>query len=71
LRAGEAGKVSLSFLIDVTGKVLESRVERSSGHARLDEAARNALELCKFSPGTFDSKPERAWARMQYDWKID
>ncbi len=71
LRAGESGKVTLSFLIDVTGKVLESKVERSSGYRRLDEAARNGLELCKFSPGTIDGKPERAWARMQYEWKID
>jgi protein TonB len=71
LRAGETGIVTLSFLIDVTGKVLESKVERSSGYRRLDEAARNGLELCKFSPGSFDGKPERAWARMQYDWKID
>jgi protein TonB len=71
LRAGETGRVSLSFLIDVSGKVLESKVERSSGHARLDEAARNALELCRFKPGTLDGKPERAWARLQYEWKID
>lgn len=71
LRAGETGKVTLSFLIDVTGKVLESKVERSSGYRRLDEAASNGLELCKFSPGTVDGKPERAWARMQYEWKID
>jgi periplasmic protein TonB len=71
LRAGETGIVTLSFLIDVTGKVLESKVERSSGYRRLDEAARNGLELCKFTPGSVDGKPERAWARMQYDWKID
>jgi len=71
LRAGETGKVTLSFLIDVTGKVLESKVERSSGYARLDAAARNGLELCKFRPGTFGGKPEQAWARMQYEWKID
>lgn len=71
LRAGETGKVTLSFLIDVTGMVLESKVERSSGYRRLDEAARDGLGLCKFSPGSVDGKPERAWARMQYEWKID
>src|SRR5205807_6943956 len=43
LRANERGIVRLNFLIDVDGKVLESKVERSSGYRRLDEAARAAL----------------------------
>src|SRR5438270_7986445 len=40
LRANETGIVSLNFLIDVDGRVLESKVQRSSGFKRLDEAAR-------------------------------
>src|SRR6266480_3004941 len=70
LRANERGIVRLSFLIDVDGKVLESKVERSSGYRRLDEAARAALGACKFRPATVDGRPERAWARIDYDWKI-
>ena len=61
----------LSFLIDVDGRVLESKVERSSGYRRLDEAARAALGACKFRPATVDGRPERAWARIDYDWKIE
>jgi len=49
--------VTLTFLIDVDGKVLESRVERSSGHRRLDEAARAGLGICKFKPATVDGRP--------------
>jgi protein TonB len=71
LRANETGLVTLNFLIDVDGKVLESKVERSSGHRRLDEAARAGLGICKFRPATVDGRPERAWARIQYLWKID
>ncbi len=71
LRAQETGIVVLGFLIDVDGKVLESKVERSSGYRRLDEAARNGLGLCKFTPASLDGKPERAWARIEYEWKID
>src|SRR6266566_2625082 len=37
LRANETGLVRLSFLIDMDGKVLDSKVERSSGFRRLDE----------------------------------
>lgn len=70
-RAGETGTVLLNFLIDVNGKVIDSKVERSSGSRRLDEAARNALELCTFRPATADGKPQRAWARMEYVWRLE
>ena len=71
LRAQETGIVLVAFLIDVNGTVLESKVERSSGYRRLDEAARQALSLCKFKPATTDGKPERAWAKIEYQWKMD
>jgi protein TonB len=71
LRANETGIVTLNFLIDVDGKALESKVERSSGFRRLDDAARAGLGLCRFKPATVDGKPERAWARIQYEWKIE
>jgi protein TonB len=70
LRAQETGIVLLAFLIELDGKVLESKVERSSGFRRLDEAARSALGLCKFRPATIDGKPERAWAKIEYEWKM-
>ncbi|MHB8667353.1 MAG: energy transducer TonB [Burkholderiales bacterium] len=71
LRAQETGIVLVAFLIDVNGTVLESKVERSSGYRRLDEAARRALSLCKFKPAMTDGKPERAWAKIEYEWKLD
>lgn len=71
LRARETGIVLLAFLIDVDGTALESKIERSAGSRRLDEAARGALALCKFKPATTDGKPERAWAKIEYEWKID
>lgn len=71
IRANETGVVTLNFLIDFDGKVLESKVERSSGHRRLDEAARAGLGMCKFRPATIGGKPERAWARIQYVWKLE
>jgi protein TonB len=70
-RANETGTVLLSFLIDLNGRVLESKVERSSGYRRLDDAARQGLELCKFKPGTLDGRPTRSWARMEYVWSLE
>ena len=69
-RNEETGTVVLQFLIDVDGKALDSKVETSSGYARLDAAARDALQLCQFKPGTADGKPERAWGRIRYTWRL-
>jgi periplasmic protein TonB len=71
LRAQETGIVVLSFLIGTDGLVHDSKVERSSGFRRLDEAARRGLGLCKFRPATIEGKPEQAWARIEYEWKIE
>ena len=70
-RMEETGVVVLRFLVDVDGGVAESAVESSSGHPRLDEAARNALSLCRFKAGTVDGKPEKSWAKVRYVWKLE
>ncbi len=70
-RGGETGTVLLSFLIDVNGKVIESKIETSSGFRRLDDAAKAGLELCKFRPATVNGQPTRAWARIEYVWRLE
>ena len=70
-RLEEQGSVVLQFLIGVDGRVVESKVEKSSGYRDLDNAARNALSLCRFKPATLDGKPEQSWTRMEYVWKIE
>jgi protein TonB len=71
LRAQEEGLVVLQFLIGADGTAIESKVEKSSGYRRLDEAARRALSLCKFKPGTEEGKAVQSWARIEYQWKIE
>lgn len=70
-RANESGSVLLNFLVDVDGKVIDSKVERSSGYRLLDEAALAGLALCRFKPATLDGRPARAWARIQYVWRLE
>ncbi|HEX5393935.1 MAG TPA: energy transducer TonB [Rhodocyclaceae bacterium] len=70
-RMQEEGVVVLSFLVDANGRVADSKVESSSGFSRLDEAARQAMSLCQFKPGTVDGKPEPAWARLKYEWRLE
>ena len=71
LRANEAGIVKLTFLVGTDGRVMDSRIERSSGYTRLDEAARAALSLCSFKPATLNGQTVQDWALLQYEWKID
>lgn len=70
-RNEEEGTVLLNFLIGIDGHVVDSKVERSSGSKELDKAARTALSLCKFKPGTADGKPQESWTKVQYVWRLD
>ena len=71
LRNEETGTVTLQFLIGLDGRVVESKIDKSSGSRDLDNAARAALSLCKFKPGTVDGKPQQSWTKMQYVWKLE
>jgi protein TonB len=68
--AEEEGTVTLRLQIDVDGHVSSSAIANSSGHARLDEAARAALSKCLFKPGTVDGKLQQSWATLKYVWKL-
>jgi len=70
-RAGEEGEVVIKALIDVTGRVIESTVERSSGHRRLDDASREAILACRYRPAVgADGAPTRAVATVVYTWRL-
>ena len=49
-RAGEKGTVTVSVLIDATGRPTEVSVQGSSGHAALDESAVSAVRAARFRP---------------------
>jgi len=71
VRAEETGIVNLRFVIDTDGRAIESKVIKSSGHHRLDEAARAALGSCRFKPGTLDGKPYQTSVDIQYEFKLN
>ncbi len=66
----ENGVVMLNFLVGPDGSVVDSRVETSSGHPELDEAARVTLSRCRFQPGTLNGRPEASWHIMKYVWGV-
>lgn len=70
-RLQEQGTVMLKFRIGTDGKVITGLVQSSSGHQRLDQAALDALSLCRFVPGTVDGVPEESWAMVNYVWRLE
>ena len=70
-RNGDAGTVALALLVDINGRVADSRIEKSSGSRDLDRAAANALSLCQFKPATQDGVPQQAWAKIAYVWTLE
>jgi len=49
-RAGEKGTVTVSVLIDATGRPTEVAVQGTSGHPALDESAVSAVRAARFRP---------------------
>lgn len=66
----EEGAVSLAFLVSADGSVVDSKIEKTSGHKNLDKAAVKGLSACKFKPGTKDGAPAQTWAKVDYVWKL-
>jgi protein TonB len=71
LRNEETGTVTLQFLIGVDGRVMESKITKSSGFRDLDKAAVVGISKCRFKPGFVDGKPEQAWTNVQYVWTLE
>jgi protein TonB len=66
----EQGVVSMAFLVSADGKVLESKLEKTSGFKSLDKAALSAITACKFKPGSKDGKPDSTWTKVEYNWTL-
>lgn len=69
-RNGESGTVQLALLVGGDGRVVESKVQKSSGSAELDKAARRALSKCTFKGGG-DKQAEPVWTRLDYVFSLD
>lgn len=67
---GEEGTTTLALLIAADGKVLQANIERSSGFAGLDRAAKKALVLCTFQPAIRNGQPEQGWAKLSWKWQL-
>ncbi len=69
-RAGLEGKVMLRLLIDERGTPQRADIQQSSGHARLDEAARNAALRALFKPHVEDGHPMPVYALVPISFSL-
>lgn len=70
-RLGEEGTVVLLLHVAASGDVDEARIDRSSGFAKLDEAAaRQALKSWHFIPATRAGAPVAAWHRFTVTFRL-
>jgi periplasmic protein TonB len=70
-RAGEQGRVVLRVLVSPRGTADDVQVFTSSGHPRLDEAARDAVRRWKFVPAKRGSEPLQAWVRIPIPFTLN
>jgi D-alanyl-D-alanine endopeptidase (penicillin-binding protein 7) len=71
LAAGHQGTVTVDFLVDTDGAVIDSAIARSSGFVSMDEAARGALLKCRFGPALENGRIVRQWTKVQYVWTLE
>lgn len=71
LKEGRAGITVLVVDIDARGGVTGTRVERSSGDARLDGAAQEAAAKWRFTPATKQGRPVASKVRVPVEFAQD
>ncbi|MEP6510654.1 MAG: energy transducer TonB [Dokdonella sp.] len=71
LREHQQGRVLLRVLVDAEGRVQRIQIERGSGHAQLDMAAREAVQAAHFRPVLKDGKPVPAWGLVPIEFRLD
>jgi TonB family protein len=70
-KAGETGVTRLLLRIDADGQLVEAKVARSSGFARLDRATLDALTRCQYTVGTVDGVPTEMAFTISYNWRLE
>ena len=70
-RLGEQGKVVLRVLIGADGLPQKVEVNQSSGFARLDKQAQEAVLRWRFVPGKRNGVPEAMWNLVPINFVLE
>lgn len=66
----EEGDIRLSVLVTAEGKVVDVKIEKSTGFRDLDKAAVIAAARCQVVPGSKDGSAVESWTTVHYSWKL-
>ena len=70
-RAGEQGRVILRVLVNVSGSADEVEIRTSSGHARLDDSARDTVRRWRFVPAKRGDEAVPAWVLIPISFRLE
>ncbi|WP_228720762.1 energy transducer TonB [Nitrogeniibacter mangrovi] len=70
-RMGEQGTVQLRVHVSAEGTPLDIELHHSSGHKRLDEAARAAVAHWRFVPARRGDTPVASWVIVPIEFKLE
>jgi protein TonB len=70
-RAGEQGRVVLRVLVNPGGRADDVEIRSSSGHSRLDEAARETVRRWRFVPAKRGDQPVPAWVLIPISFRLE
>jgi protein TonB len=70
-RLGEEGRVVLRVLVNPGGGADEVQIRTSSGHERLDDAARETVRRWRFVPATRGEQPVAAWVLIPISFRLE
>ncbi len=72
IQANAKGTTALELCIDGRGRVTSADLVRSSGHARLDEAALKWVRDARFAPGLVDGAAQAVCGHpVEYVWNLE
>ncbi len=65
------GQAIVEALVDIDGKVIDTRLVKSSGFDILNQAAMNAARCWTFSPAEQRGKPVRVWVNIPFNFRLN
>lgn len=66
-----AGTVELKLRVAADGRLVDSVMTQSSGHASLDQATHAWVKTCRYQAATENGKPVDAWTSVTYVWSLE
>ncbi len=68
--AGIGGTVKVYFFIDENGRVKDTRIDQTSGHDALDQAALKVADVYRFSPALNRDKKVPVWVSLPITFQV-